>query len=55
MNTTQSTKDFFAILGKNQEISLSELKFLQPQNIQKLKKNIICFSTKYPERTKSLG
>ena len=46
--------EFFAVIGKNQELSMAELGYLEAKNIQKLKKNIISFTTDYPEHTADL-
>ena len=40
---------YFAILGKNPEISKAELQLLQPTNITYPKKGVISFETEYPE------
>lgn len=45
----------FAVLGKNTEISLTELKLVEPKNIDHHQKNIITFSTKKENLLKQLG
>lgn len=41
---------FFAILWKNKDISLDELKFIKAQNIKQIDNLIISFETNFPER-----
>jgi len=45
---------YFAILWKNQEISLSELTYIQPISLTYPKKWIVIFETNYPERLAQL-
>lgn len=45
---------FFAILWKNPEISLEELKLIQADNIRHINNFIITFNTSYPEKISSL-
>ncbi len=46
---------YFAVLGKNEKISLAELNVVQPGNISYPKKGIVIFDTPYPELVKQLG
>lgn len=46
---------YFAIIGKNQTISMHELSYVQPENIQHIGYNIVTFDTKYPNRLSTLG
>ncbi|MBU0627106.1 hypothetical protein KKH82_06930 [Patescibacteria group bacterium] len=46
---------FFAVLGKTPGISLTELSYVQPENIKDVRNNIIVFDTEFPERLKQLG
>lgn len=46
---------YFAILGKNPEISKAELELIQPTNISSPKKGIVTFDTKKPELISTLG
>lgn len=46
---------FFAVLGKNSEISLAELNFVEPTNIKPIWNNIITFDSDFPDRIKQLG
>ena len=46
---------YFAILGKNPDISKAELELIQPTNISSPKKGIITFDTKKPELISTLG
>jgi hypothetical protein len=40
---------YFAVLGKNPEISMAELQFVQAKEISYPKKGIVIFDTKYKE------
>ena len=46
---------YFGILGKNPEISLSELERIQPTDISFPKKGIVAFDTQHPEFLPTLG
>jgi len=46
---------YFAILGKNPEISKAELQLIQPKNISSPKKGILIFDTNFPEKISTLG
>ena len=46
---------YFAVLGKNPEISIAELKLVQAKEISYPKKGIIIFDTKYKELLPQLG
>ncbi|MCX6823481.1 MAG: DNA methyltransferase [candidate division SR1 bacterium] len=46
---------YFAILGKNPDISKAELELIQPTNISSPKKGIITFDTNKPELISTLG
>ncbi|MFZ2150555.1 MAG: hypothetical protein WAZ12_04470 [Candidatus Absconditicoccaceae bacterium] len=46
---------FFAVLGKNRDISLEELEFIQPQNIKQLDNFTVTFETFFPEKLNLLG
>lgn len=40
---------YFAVLGKNEDISLAELQLVQPGNMSYPKKGIVIFDTEFPE------
>jgi hypothetical protein len=46
---------YFAILGKNPEISKAELNLIQPKNISSPKKGIVIFDTDFSEKISTLG
>ena len=46
---------YFAILGKNPEISKVELELIQPKNISSPKKGILVFDTDFAEKISMLG
>lgn len=46
---------FFAVLGKNSEISLTELEYAKPTNLKPIRNNIITFDSDFPDRIKQLG
>ena len=46
---------YFAILGKNPDISKAELQLIQPTNISSPKKGVITFDTDQPELISTLG
>ncbi len=46
---------YFAILGKNREISLKELEKVFPQNIKHISNEVISFTTNTPEQLSSLA
>lgn len=46
---------YFAILGKNPEISKAELQLIQPKNISSPKKGILVFDTDFTEKISTLG
>ncbi len=46
---------YFAILGKNPEISKVELQLIQPKNISSPKKGILVFDTDFAEKISTLG
>jgi len=46
---------YFAILGKNPQISLTELQKIQPSFLPSTKKDIVIFETEYPESVSELG
>ncbi|PJA48026.1 MAG: hypothetical protein CO170_03895, partial [candidate division SR1 bacterium CG_4_9_14_3_um_filter_40_9] len=46
---------YFAVLGKNSEISMAELEYAQPKNIKSIRNNIITFDSDFPEHIKQLG
>jgi len=45
---------YFAITGKNRDLSLEELKLIQPQNVQR-QKHIVTFDTEHPDKLSQLG
>jgi len=46
---------YFAILGKNQEISLAELALVHPQNIERINDQLIHFDSEYENLLPQLG
>jgi len=46
---------YFAVLGKNSEISLAELEYAQAKNIKPVRNNIITFDSDFPDHLKQLG
>jgi len=46
---------YFAVLGKNPEISMAELQLVQAKEISYPKKGIVIFDTKYSELLPQLG
>jgi|GEM_PF-3051630 len=46
---------YFAVLGKNSEISMAELQYVQPRNIKPIWNNIITFDSDFPDHIQKLG
>jgi hypothetical protein len=46
---------YFAILGKHTQISLEELRYLQPTNFRTYDPQIVFFDTAYPSRLEQLA
>jgi hypothetical protein len=46
---------YFAIIGKNQQISLAELALIEPTNITEVTGVLITFDTDKPELLDTLG
>lgn len=46
---------YFAVMGKNPQISIAELALVQPKEVWYPKKGIVAFDTEYPELLRQLG
>jgi hypothetical protein len=46
---------YFAIIGKNQQISLAELELIEPTNLTEITGVLITFDTNKPELLNTLG
>jgi len=49
------TTKLFAIIGRNRDIAIEELKIIQARSLENHNNNVITFSSPYKEKIKQLG